>query len=372
MGSRAVEPPRVVMVQTLIPDYRTPFFQALLAELDSELVLISGVDDWSLDVMPAHDVPYVRARNRYFARRQLLWQSGVLGPALQGHVTVLGLNPRILSSWLALIVRRIRRRRTILWGHAWPRHGRASRTDVIRRIMRLLADTMIVYTETEAKQLRAASNIDVVAAPNALYRAEEIGPVISGEPTDFLFVGRLSPAKKPDLLLEAFRLAEPRLSHDVRLVFVGDGPLRESLETRAQRAGLSDRVEFLGHISGTDDLRLAYGRAIASVSPGYVGLSLIQSLGYGVPMLIARDEPHAPEIEAVVEDENAILFREDAPDELASLLITTAERRELWLSRRSSIAGHIRSTYSVEKMVAAFVTGLRLDTVRDVRDGASR
>jgi glycosyltransferase involved in cell wall biosynthesis len=368
--------PRVVLVQTLIPDYRTPFLRELLAKLGSELVLISGTEDWSVDVSPADDVPYVHVRNRYFGRRQLLWQSGVLRPALTAHVTVLGLNPRIVSSWVALVGRRIRGRRTVLWGHAWPRRGSASRTDVIRKLMRRLADTMIVYTETEATQLRAtSSSIDVVAAPNALYPMEEIGPEISGRPTDFLFVGRLNPAKKPELLLEAFRLAEPSLPRDVRLVFVGDGPLRDNLETRARTAGLTDRVVLLGHLSDTDSLRRAYGQAIASVSPGYVGLSVIQSLGYGVPMLVARDEPHAPEIEAVVEGENAMLFREDTPESLAALLVAAAEHREHWLARRSSIAAQIRSTYCVENMVAAFISGLRLDTVERVDstpDGSTR
>ena len=97
------------------------------------------------------------------------------------------------------------------------------------------------------------------------------------------------------------------------------------------------------------------------VAPGYVGLSLIQSLGYGIPMLIARDEPHSPEIEALAEGENGSLFASDSPDSLAGALVEMVAERQLWLSRREAIAEQVRSTYTVEHMVAAFASAIRGD-----------
>ena len=124
--------------------------------------------------------------------------------------------------------------------------------------------------------------------------------------------------------------------------------------------GLADRVVFEGHRGTIDELRPLYRDAIASVSPGYVGLSLIQSIGFGVPMLFARDEPHSPEIEAAIEDENVRSFPSDSPKELASLLVSVARERAAWLARREEISGWTRANYSVEVMVAAFVSALRL------------
>jgi len=91
------------------------------------------------------------------------------------------------------------------------------------------------------------------------------------------------------------------------------------------------------------------------VSPGYVGLSLIQSLGFGVPMLIARDEPHAPEVEAAVEGENSFMFESDSVSALAELLVTMADDRASWLARRPALAESARRTYSIENMVRSFV-----------------
>jgi len=205
---------------------------------------------------------------------------------------------------------------------------------------------------------------DIVAAPNALYLQAEIVPAMpSTAPRNFICVGRLVPEKKVELLLTAFAIATEELPTDIRLVFVGDGPLRGSLETRAAMLGLADRVVFEGHRGTIDELRPLYRDAIASVSPGYVGLSLIQSIGFGVPMLFARDEPHSPEIEAAIEDENVRSFPSDSPKELASLLVSVARERAAWLARREEISGWTRANYSVEVMVAAFVSALRLPDI---------
>ena len=74
----------------------------------------------------------------------------------------------------------------------------------------------------------------------------------------------------------------------------------------------TDRVRFAGHVSDFETLSSYYWNALVSVSPGYAGLSLIQSHWFGVPMIIARDEPHAPEIEAAIEGENAVLVTSDS------------------------------------------------------------
>ena len=355
-------PPRgqqaIVFVQTVVPDYRTRFYEDLAREVGA-YTLMAGTADWSTDIAHVETVPSVRVRNRYFAGRRLLWQSGVLRAAASADVVIVSLNPRVASSWVILVMRRLRRGRTLLWGHAWPRRGRSDRA---RDVFRRLASTLIVYTETEARELREhRPETDVVAAPNGLYRRAEIGPVEARSAADVVFVGRLNPSKKPVLLLDAFISAAPRLPADVRLVFVGDGPQRKLLEQRASDAGLADRVVFTGHIADVEELRAIYGQAIVSVSPGYVGLSLIQSLGYGIPMLIARDEPHSPEIEALVEGENGSLFTSDSPDSLAESLVATAAERDAWLARRQDIAELVRSTYTVEDMVAGFAAALGVE-----------
>ena len=66
--------------------------------------------------------------------------------------------------------------------------------------------------------------------------------------TVVLFCAKLQPWKGPQDLLEAFARANVPNSY---LVFVGDGPLRTSIEQRAHVLGMSERVRILGFVNQT-------------------------------------------------------------------------------------------------------------------------
>ena len=99
-----------------------------------------------------------------------------------------------------------------------------------------------------------------------------------------LFVGSLIDRKGPDVLLHALS--------DVRLpcIFVGDGPMRASLERLAERAGIADRVVFTGALERSE-LRSYYLGAEALVLPSVsegVPLVAIEALGIGVPVVASN------------------------------------------------------------------------------------
>jgi glycosyltransferase involved in cell wall biosynthesis len=226
--------------------------------------------------------------------------------------------------------------------------------------MRGLADVILVYTDTEAAELlRVIPNKSVIALHNALYFKREMEPARNGQtPTDFIYVGRLVAEKKPELLLSAYATVVKKLPPTCNLVFIGSGPVRDGLVQKTAELGLSDRVRFTGHISDGALLREYYGRAIVSVSPGYVGLSLIQSLGFGVPMIIADDEPHAPEVEAVREDENARFFTANSVQSLARELMRFTDEGQYWYEKREEISKFCRDRYSSEAMATAFISAI--------------
>jgi glycosyltransferase involved in cell wall biosynthesis len=79
-----------------------------------------------------------------------------------------------------------------------------------------------------------------------------------------LSVGRLEATKRVDLIIRALAHA----GRDLRLVVVGQGPLRLQLEQTACDAGVSSRVTFTGAI-GEADLVDLYAGALAVVFPPY-------------------------------------------------------------------------------------------------------
>ena len=355
---------QILLVLVAAPEYWQRPLALLTERLGARFRLLTGDSSWEPGVRTGvADGPHVsRVRNRFLLGNRLVWQRGAFGPAVRADVAILDLNPRVLNTWLVLAVRRALHRPTVLRGHVWSRRGRHSRTEPVRNAQRRLADVLVTYTETEAREIRAKkADARVIAAPNALYGRDELGAApTTRPPTDFIYVGRLVAVKKPRLLVEAFLAARDELPPETRLVLVGDGPERGGLESLAHASHGEDRIRFVGHLADLEKLRELYAEAIASVSPGYVGLSLIQSLGFGVPMVISRDEPHAPEIEAAIENVTSVMFETDSVEDLGRALVTLAREREHWAQRRTELAEFCSERYSAESMVDRLVEAVEL------------
>ena len=96
-----------------------------------------------------------------------------------------------------------------------------------------------------------------------------------------LYVGRLAPEKRLDLLAEAL----PHLAN-TRLVLVGDGPARPILERRLSGAP----AHFTGYLRG-DDLATAYASADLFVFPSDTetfGQVIQEAMASGLPVVAAR------------------------------------------------------------------------------------
>ena len=101
-----------------------------------------------------------------------------------------------------------------------------------------------------------------------------------------LFVGRLSPMKGPDLLVEAIP-AILRATRDVRFVFCGDGIAAEALRQRVGDLEVQDGVSFLGHVHG-QALAAIYRVADVLVVPSRYepfGLVALEGAVCGLPAL---------------------------------------------------------------------------------------
>lgn len=351
--------PSIIMSFASLGSYRLNTMRGVKAHFGDQIEIYSGdkAPDPSIRLIGEFDLDHRRVKN-YILGGSVVLQKIPFMRFLQCRLLVMDLNPRMPLVWILLIVRRILRRRTLLWGHAFPRAGRNSRTERVRAAMRNLSSGIIAYTRTQSSELAELHrDIPVWSAPNALYPQADFFFDANSRRDSFLYVGRLHPDKKPLLMIEAF---EKFWKHhpDIRLVVVGDGPLSDEVQRRASGSSASGAIEVLGHIDKYERLRDLYSRAIASLSPGYVGLSVTQSLSFGVPMIISRDEPHAPEIEAVQRNFNGFFFTTDDAESLAQAMSDLTSRADTMRTRGTQIAESCAENYSVEAMVSGLVDAL--------------
>lgn len=105
----------------------------------------------------------------------------------------------------------------------------------------------------------------------------------TAETTVWLSVGRLSPEKEIDLMIEGCRHYKTRQSRPIRLVIVGDGPDRQRLQQLAH--GLD--IVFMGSLVG-EALAAAYASADVFIFPSQVetfGNVVLEAMASGLPVL---------------------------------------------------------------------------------------
>ena len=102
-----------------------------------------------------------------------------------------------------------------------------------------------------------------------------------------LSIGSLQPRKNILLLISLFtNLALRSLLPDyVKLLIVGDGPMRESIEDAISSSKVSSRIIILDSVTNPSSLKAIYDKTILSVSAGQSGLSVCQSLLHSVPFV---------------------------------------------------------------------------------------
>ena len=109
-----------------------------------------------------------------------------------------------------------------------------------------------------------------------------------GHQIRLIFVGRLSAEKGVSGLIEAMSLMKSGTPS--KLVIVGDGPLRASLERQRDALGLAERIEFLGRLSERETM-MQIARSDVLVLPSFMeGLPvvLMEALGLGIPVVASR------------------------------------------------------------------------------------
>ncbi|PTX98382.1 glycosyltransferase family 4 protein [Opitutus sp. ER46] len=176
-----------------------------------------------------------------------------------------------------------------------------------------------------------------------------------------LFVGTLYRGKGIERLLNVYNqvlldgLLPPHLD------IVGDGEEREALEGKVKNSALCDYISFHGAIYDEDVLGRLFATAIVCVSPGQAGLTVLKSMGYGVPFVTSEGAITGGEILNIVHGYNGMILSNDEDWRRLVVQITTTPEVFGEMGRRAR--EYYLKSATTEKMASGVLSAIEYTLV---------
>jgi glycosyltransferase involved in cell wall biosynthesis len=383
-----------------LPHYRVRFYELLAERGGFEYVVFHGAPPSWVGV-PELEGPFAfpqrRVRNCEFriGPVTLVYQPVVREILTGGYAAiVITSESKFVSNLLLGLLCKLRGIAVLQWGFGYhpPRGSRETDvpnkpllalTTLIKRGFTRLADGFIAYTKRGAEQLIASGyprdrtffvqNTIDMSEQRRLYEAElttdpaairrELG--LRPDSMVFTFIGRLTPIKRVDRLIDAIRRIERGglARQPVEALIVGAGTCEEALK---QQAVDTPGVHFLGGLPPDARVARALKISAAVVVPGMVGLVANHALAHGRPVITRAVATHSPEIEYIEHDSNGLIVEGDI-DAFAAALARFADDAE-WQTRLAEGALRAADALRMEDMAARFDEATRI-TVERLRTG---
>ncbi len=208
-------------------------------------------------------------------------------------------------------------------------YGFKTRHLLVERSLSLFTDTIVCVSQAVK---RFVEEVEGISEKKACLIYNGVGklPLFQGdrdshvgrkslglEAKDFVVitVASLTPHKGHQVLIDAAAVVSKK-HENLRLLIVGDGPLRNRLELYAQESGLSSKILFTGQRKDIVPLlKLADLFVLPSTGREGLGIALIEAMAEGLPVIGTR----LGGIPEVIDDNvNGLLVAPGSPYELAA------------------------------------------------------
>lgn len=361
---------RLAIQQRVLPSYRVPFFDMLAGECAGGLSVFAGRprkhEGIDCGARPLKADLYL-GRNLQFFKGifYACWQSELMNwlRAWQPDVLIMEANPRYLHSSDAIEWMKRRGGKVIGWGLGSPKpSGRWA--DLRMRLRRRFVerfDALLTYSMLGADEYASLGfqRERIFAAPNAVSprpvhpNPERPLTFEMGKPV-VLFVGRLQPRKRVDLLMRACAELPARLQPELRVV--GDGPQFSELKTLAE--SVYQPARFFG-AQHDEDLERHFREADLFVLPGTGGLAVQQAMSFGLPVMVGVADGTQVDL---VREKNGWILKDDSVKGLANVLGSALNDIHLLRDMGAESYRIVKEEINLESMVDAFARAIRAVT----------
>ena len=223
--------------------------------------------------------------------------------------------------------------------HFAAARGTSARGRVMRPVMSAVPHTELAISPFVAEHLEGPS----LLVPHGL----EPMPRADRRSKTVVIVQRLEAEKDTATAIRAW--AQSSLSgRGWQLDIAGDGAERASLERLAATCGVADSVRFLGHVADTMGLRAHAAIQLASPPHEPFGLSVLEAMACGLPVVAARGGAHP----YLLGGDVSSLFGASDAGEAAALLDALATDEAARTALGDRLRARARQQFSLERHAA--------------------
>ena len=226
----------------------------------------------------------------------------------------------------------------------------------LNRILNPRTAAFVDFTDRRREELAAAEGIPldrIAVIPNGIPPAEpepgareraraamELGP----DDLAVLVVARLYAQKRQDLAIDAVASLPTALRERVRLVLVGDGPLRADLTAQAAARGIAGRVQFLGFRTDARTLLAGADVALLTSAREAMPLAIIEAMLERAPIV---STPWAGAQAMLGEGRYGTIAQSFTPEAVAAALRAVLEDRPGSAARAEDALAHAKAEFDV-------------------------
>lgn len=228
----------------------------------------------------------------------------------------------------------------------------------IRLFLQNKCDANILYSSYPLnKYIRYGINKNKIFVANNTVLLEKVSkPTL--KKNSVLFVGTLYKEKKLKELIDAYKIASLKCTLKIPLIIVGEGHERNNLEQHVASLKLETLIKFKGKIENDNELAKYFGNALACISPGQAGLSVLNSMANSVPFVTKKNAITGGEIFNINFNGNKTGVLYETEDELIELICDINRNKERYIEMGINARKYYEDYCSPKQMIQSFMDAI--------------
>jgi len=367
---------KIAVITNVLPQYREDMYARLFEKYGDNLQVYCQPMIPGMNLNTVHDKFKSNVQLLSFfslQREALCWQRLPFFEIIKNYkiIFIYG-NPRVISNVFYSILFKLLGKKVVVWGQF---HTASSNSWLKSIRLKWWAGFkyIFLYTDREAEKYKQINkNSAFVTGMNNGVNQTEIHNVIKkfddaslqqwksnagvSDKRIILSCARLEEKNKYDLLIDCLPNLVVKYP-DLLWCVIGDGAEKKALQARAQELHVDQHIKWLGAIYTQEALAPWFLSSECLVHPGAIGLSLMHSMGYGLPVVTHDNEDkQMPEIAALVDGVNGLMFSEGDTKSLTEVVYSLLDDNDLQKKLSSNAFKTIAENYNTEKMAEKFIT----------------